>query len=371
MSKKLIIAALLALSVITYAVLCLNSPSTFKMVKEIKVSGNMALAYLVVNDVKDWPKWYSWQKEDPTLKFTVGGRDVNVGATFDYSGAKLGKGFTEIQESFKDSLLTAKITCDKLPSDVLASWQILPENQQTVYITYRARLAKPIPFWKRYIYRDLPHTLENRFNADLEGMKAYMEGLINTQFGMKRTDFPARYYVGIKEPVSTSKIPSFYAKSYKKIYSLLDSMKVKWVGPPAGLIYDWQGENNFVYIMAGLPVEKEIKVPVGFSCEKVQADQCIALEHYGHYNTLKNAHAKLDYIIRNLGIQIDAPIIEEYVTSPSQEPDTSKWQTNVFYLIWTKPGDKQAVVKRTYEDMLKAQEAERKRKLEEYNASPQ
>jgi hypothetical protein len=50
---------------------------------------------------------------------------------------------------------------------------------------------------------------------------------------------------------------------------------------------------------------------------------------------LRNAHSKLDYFVENMELKIVTPFIEEYVTDPSQEPDTSKWLTNVYYLLNT------------------------------------
>ena len=371
MKKYIIIASVVLAGLMGFIILNLSSPSTYKTEKEIKVSGNYALAYIILNGVNDWPKWYSWQKEAPAMRFTPGGRDVNVGASFNFKGPVIGEGTTIIQESLKDSLITARISSNKLPSDLLCSWSILPENNASVYVTFRARLAKPIPFYKRYFYKSLDKQLEKRFDRDLAGMKDYMEGLIKTQFGMSREAYGEKYYVGIREPIVNSKIPSFYARVYPKIYAYLDSLNITPTGPPVGLTYDWDGENNYVYIMAALPVPNKIKVRPGFECEKVGGTQCIKLAHYGFYSTLRNAHVKLDYIVRNLNLQLDAPIIEEYVTSPSQEPDTSKWLTNIYYLINSNPGNTKAFQNRSYEDMIKMQERERQQKLEEYNRHPQ
>ena len=368
MSKKLIYILIPILLFGLYLIACFLGPIAYKGEQETKIDGSYPLVYLFLNDIKDWPKWYSWKKEDPSLKFSPGGRDINVGASFTYDGINFGKGIVEMLESEQDSLVTARMRNSKWPSDLMMNWQIIPQGNQYVYVKCFARLKKPIPFFKRAMYLGLQSKIDNMLKQDIEGLKGYIEGLVHSDFGVKQDTFKTTVYYGIMEPVLSYKLPAFFARSFPKIYKYLDSVNVKYIGPPVNLTLDWEGTSGYVYSMAALPIEKKIRPGLGFDILEVNQNPCIKLEHFGSYKTLRNAHAKLDYLFRRNNQVIDKPIIEEYVTSPSQEPDTSKWLTNIYYLIYSF-GQKPTIINKskTLEDVKREDEDQRKLELEEYN----
>ncbi|HEX5624622.1 MAG TPA: SRPBCC family protein [Saprospiraceae bacterium] len=366
MSKKLIWISAAAIMVLGYSLLCLISPSSYKYNQEIKIDGPYKMVYLLINDFKDWPKWISWQKSDPDLVFTPGPTQVYVGASFKFDGNELGTGKVELESAYQDSLLTARMDASALPDKLEMRWQIVPEGSKSVYVTFVARMRGQIPFWKRALHFGMKDRLDGMFEQDLEGLKLYIEGLIQSNFGILQETYAGRKYFGIMDIVPNNKIPAYYAKTYPKVYQFLDSMGVAVVGPPAGLIMDWEGKSGLVAIVAAYPVEADLRRIKGFTYLEIPPTQNFKLEHFGSYNTLRNAHAKLSYIMDNSPYELKAPIIEEYVTSPSQEPDTSKWLTNIHYLFENKGSYAKTVQRKlTLEEMVKMEDEERNAKLKD------
>lgn len=364
MSKRLYsIIALVGIALI-YFIFCFLSPATYKFKKEIKIDGPYKMVYLVLNDVKDWPKWYSWKKHDPDLKYSLGGRAHNLGASFNVESSQLGTANIEITQSFQDSFLSAKLKSSKLPDELQLSWQIIPEGTKSVYVTQNSRIPGIIPFYKRALYFGMKSKLDQMLGDDMDGIKSYIEELVNTNFGTVKQTFEGKKYFGLMDVVENSKIPKFYAKTFPKIYKMLDSLKIEIAGPPAGLILDWEAQTGTVFIMAALPVNIKMPNMPGWSFFDLKKTECLKLEHFGSYATLRNAHAKLNYIMDNSPYTLDIPIIEEYVTSPSQEPDTSKWLTNIYYLFDNKGSYAKTLERKaTMEDILKMEEAERNEKI--------
>ncbi|MBK9270657.1 MAG: GyrI-like domain-containing protein [Saprospiraceae bacterium] len=369
MNKTVVlISSLLAGIFGLYVIGCIFSPSTMTDKGEIKIKCTKGLLGVMINDIKEWPKWLSWKNEDPELSISLGGRHVNQGANFTFEGPIFGKGRVELEESLKDSLMAAQIINDQWPAKVVVTFQIIPESNSSVLLTTRSRIVSKIPFFKRVLYRNFQAEYRNRHQEDLAGLKNYIEGMINTQFGADATTFPKKYYVGVKAPIYNMNIPKFYAENFPKVYKLLDSMQIKQSGPPVGLIYDWEGGSNYVYIMAALPVEQKFKPPTGFELEEVPEIPCVKLEVFGHYNNLKTAHVKMDYFMNTSSFTLFPPIIEEYVTNPNEEPDTTKWLTNVYYLLDnTGSYAKELSRKKTMEDMLKEEDEQRKKNIEQQN----
>ena len=350
--------------VLIYFILCFVSPASYKFKKEIKIDGPYKMVYLVLNDVKDWQKWSSWKKLDPDLKFNLGGRAHDMGANFTIESSVLGTGYIEITQSFQDSFLSATLKTSKLPDELQLSWQIIPEGTKSVYVSQNARIPGMIPFYKRAFYFGMKGNLDKMLDLDMEGIKTYIEGLVNTNFGITKETYQGKKYFGLMDVVENSKIPKFYAKTFPKIYKILDSLKIEIAGPPAGLILDWEAQTGSVFIMAALPVNITMPNMPGWSFFDLKKTECMKLEHYGSYATLRNAHAKLNYLLDNSPYTLGIPIIEEYVTSPSQEPDTSKWLTNIYYLFDSQGSYSKTVEqKRTLEDIIKLEEAERNERL--------
>ncbi|MBK6859121.1 MAG: hypothetical protein IPK91_12390 [Saprospiraceae bacterium] len=362
-AKKIALYSFLLLTVI-YLLLCLLGPSSYKFNNEVRINGPHKIVYLLLNDIKDWSKWFSWKKEDPDLKFTPGNFQYAVGANFSFEGKKMGTGSVIVEESYQDSFITVNLNASKLPSNLKERWQIVSESSKAVYVNLTARLQGEIPFYKRGYYFGLKKQLDEMLTNDLEGMKGYIENLLKDSFGISKTIYPGNHYFGIMNIVQNNKIPSFYAKSYPKIYNFLDSLKIPIIGPPVGLILDWEGSTGQVYILAALPVENKMPNYPAWTSFDIPQMECMKLEHYGSYATLRNAHVKLSYLMDNSPFTLAPPIIEEYVTSPSQQPDTSKWLTNIYYLLDQKGGySKTLEQKKTLEDQINKEEEERRRKL--------
>ncbi|MDQ3142626.1 MAG: hypothetical protein M3Q56_10315 [Bacteroidota bacterium] len=368
MIKKLWLYIILLIGLVAYILLCASSSPMPILKEEILINGARNLVFVTLNDVKEWPKWTSWKKEDMSLAFTPGKKETNVGAYIRFEGNSFGKGFLELQESFKDSSIFVKIYNDDLPAPLHLNFGILGDKTNRTLVKVQGRLAESIPFLLRPFHMGLSKKLNDRLKNDLNSLKNYLETMINSNFGINSSQFDERYYIGIKEAVNNATIPAFYAKSLPKVYKLIDSMGLEMVGPPCGLIYDWNGIDNMVYIMAAIPVKKWVLVPPEFVMQIVKKAPCYKLAYYGPYNGLKSAHIKLNHLMNNGNFELVVPIIEEYVTNPSQEPDTSKWLTNIYYLLNTGGGFGETVKDlKTQEDQVREEEEFRKKKLNDLN----
>ena len=101
-------------------------------------------------------------------------------------------------------------------------------------------------------------------------------------------------YLGIHSSMGFDKIPSFYEISYGAIFPALEKAGGKPAGMPAGLYYEWD-------------------------VEKMTASFIVS-----DGNILNMKENKLEQL---------TPVIEEYVTDPASEPDSTKWLTKVVYFV--------------------------------------
>ncbi|MCC6816108.1 MAG: GyrI-like domain-containing protein [Saprospiraceae bacterium] len=367
MSKKRLISlsffGLISIFLI-YLIVCYFSPKTLLVNDSIIISSTKGFTFLMLNDVREWKKWVSWSQNDPELQISLGGRFTNIGANFTFDGPEFGKGVVRLEEAHKDSIIVSYIKNSEWPSELATYWQIVPESKISLTLNTSSRLQNTIPFLKRPFYANLENRIKAIQRSDLESLKKHLESMINTEFGLSSTIFKSKNYIGIRTPIPNYQMQKYYGEKYPLIYKLIDSLHLEVDGPPVGMVFGWDGTNSIVDLMAALPVKEKMKAPLGFEFIEITDIPCLKLEHYGFYNSLKNAHARMDFVMNSSSYVLKAPIIEEYVTSPSQEKDTSKWLTNVYYLLNNEGSYAEGVTKKkTLEEMVNEQEKARKKKL--------
>jgi effector-binding domain-containing protein len=54
------------------------------------------------------------------------------------------------------------------------------------------------------------------------------------------------------------------------------------------------------------------------------------VKYYGPYSGIKNAYNSLQTYITDRNLEESGSAWEEYLSDPVTEPDTNKWQTNVY-----------------------------------------
>lgn len=159
----------------------------------------------------------------------------------------------------------------------------------------------------------------------------------------------AKPYVAIPAQVSTeAEFRKAVDRGFPELFGWLRSNEIEPSGPPFIRYLEVADE--------GRPLRIELAAPTGvavFGDERVHADELpegryATFLHVGPYNSsdvpdLRAARAELLEWARRHGIEWDASetargtafeaCIERYLTDPSREPDWSKWETELAYLI--------------------------------------
>ena len=55
------------------------------------------------------------------------------------------------------------------------------------------------------------------------------------------------------------------------------------------------------------------------------------VKYFGPYKSISEAYSASETYLNNNGLQVSGPGWEEYVTNPLIEPDSNKWQTNIYF----------------------------------------
>jgi AraC family transcriptional regulator len=111
----------------------------------------------------------------------------------------------------------------------------------------------------------------------------------------------------------------------------LSNPEAEMIGPPMLKYYDWTPPTCIVE--AACPVASGTKAGPGTEIREYPACTALFLEHQGPYEGLPQAWLDLWKFAEVNGVLADVPCWDTYVTDPGEEPDTSKWITELYIPI--------------------------------------
>jgi len=130
-------------------------------------------------------------------------------------------------------------------------------------------------------------------------------------------ELPARPYVGRRSTVSMEALPATVDRGFPELFAR--------AGEPSGA--------PFIRYYAFAPqLDIELGVPVAGGDRELPASTYAVVSYFGPYDGLRDAHASLRAWAAEQGLTL-GEAIETYITDPRAEPDPSKRETEIAYLV--------------------------------------
>ncbi len=328
----LALLGLIALGLIAAAFL----PKHFEYSRSIDIDSSKETVYSIINDMKTWEEWGPWKKEDPTMKITYGEKTEGLGASYAWTGETSGKGTITITEETPPTFQKSRIEFEGQGGG--DAWFELEDTEggaTKIDWTFSFDVSWPFNIFPA-ISGD--GDMNKMFDTGLSALKVMAEAQPSTsgKYKVNPADFPGRTYLGIRETVKFDQPMSadFFADRFGQISKLMQKTKMEMDGPPSGLYFTWDEQTKTTDMAAAIPVKKGTAVNGGkIQTIEVPAGKAFVIDYYGSYTGTGEAHFAMDDYLKAKGITAGSPVIEEYVTDPGNEPDTSKWLTKIYYLM--------------------------------------
>jgi effector-binding domain-containing protein len=120
-------------------------------------------------------------------------------------------------------------------------------------------------------------------------------------------------------------------KAYSELMRICTDQDLTILDMPFSIIYD--AEPGFYEFDAAFKIDQLIKAPRGFVSGVIPGGETVSLSHYGLSENLPASYKIIENWIQENGYLPDGNPYEVYVTEPSAEPDSSKWETQIFYPV--------------------------------------
>ena len=102
-------------------------------------------------------------------------------------------------------------------------------------------------------------------------------------------------------------------------------------GPASGLYFTWDEQKGTTDMAPAFPVSGNEPVS-GATLHQLTPSRAYQVVYNGGYSGSMQAHEALGKYIAQKGEQQQL-VIEEYIKGPGEEKDSTKWVTNIIYLV--------------------------------------
>lgn len=314
-------------------ILGLVAPKEMSMERSIVIDASKAAIFPHIRYFEKRSAWYPWTKKDPNMKSEVVGPDGATGTVYKWEGNdEVGIGEQELGPIQDPDRIETTLRF-KVPFEAeAATYMNLDEVENGTKVSWGFSGSTPFPFNIMNLLMSMENSVGKDYDEGLQALKDVVENQ-NTSLNMyeiKSVALPIQHFVGIREQVDISKISEHYQKNLPKVYQKLTEEKVAMAGNPCGLFFHYDEETGITDVAQVIPVKEPVEVE-GFETFSIGTDKTLLVDYYGGYHGTGTAHEALQKHVDENQLKLDNPVIEQYVTDPGTEPDSSKWLTKIYY----------------------------------------
>jgi len=318
--------------IVLWIVVALFSPKTMETEQHIVIDRSPALVFNQVNDLTQWKNWSPWEKRDPDMKIVFSEKKQGEGAFMEWQSKKDGNGKETIIESRRPEAIKIAIIFEDWEESSIVNWYFEKEGEKSTKVTWDI-LSPEIPFFIRPMIFLYNKSLEKDYIEGLNNLKEMCEKLPETgnELNVKIEETVERPYIGKKLNVRMKDIGPAMRKAYGEIMSYIGQHQLTIAGPAFSINISNQGD--FYEFIAAMTLDKDPGAAPGFESGIIPPTQAARILHFGNYSNLPASYHIIETWIEDNAYTISGPSWEEYITDPGSEPDTTKWETRIYFPV--------------------------------------
>lgn len=295
--------------------------------------------FVKINDLRTFEEWGPWKQEDPTMKMTYADKTEGLGASYSWTSEDSGSGAMTVTESIPPTWQKSSLVFNGRKGG--DGWFKLEDGENSsTKATWGMAFDMPYPLNAMALFTNgaMEKKINRMFDAGLANLKTICEKETTEKtyqgYTVNPLVFPGKNYLATRETVKFQNIPEFFAKNYGSIIKAMDAQKLEMDGMPCGVFYKWDEESGTTDMAAVIPVKGANGTATGSVVPmEIPKRKCVYIDYYGDYEGTGAAHFAIDEYFKDKGLEPAKLVMEEYVTDPASQPDTSKWLTKVYYFL--------------------------------------
>lgn len=331
MKKALKILGIIVLLILVVGFFFPNT-NDFEKTKVIEASPEQV--FVLVNDLKNWPSWSPWIRSEPDMEIIYGDITAGEGAKYEWHGDEMGDGNLWISESVVNKSVVTNIdfgassptkgifTFEKVEEGTKVTWRFINENGWNPI----NRLIGGV-FIAPMVADSYVEGLEFLNEVAVEAAKEAAKYTIS----IEEVESAGVHYLGIRVPMptSTEEFGPKMGQLYGEIGGFMAQNKVAMAGMPLNVYYE--NEDGSMDMECGLPIAGLVETPDGRVVAKTtHVGTLLKGIHLGDYPELAGSHVQMMSYLAAYDYEQVGEMYEIYITDPASEPDTAKWETDIY-----------------------------------------
>ena len=312
------------------------TPKNYDVHRETVIKAPAEAIFKNISRYENFPKWSPWQGLDTAMTTAIEGIDGTVGAKYSWKGNdKAGEGsmtFTKIEENksveqaleflkpFKSSS-TTYMNLEPAEGGTKVTWGMRGESAliARIMLTFMGGMDKAVG---------------KDYEKGLAQLKTLSESSASSTpaYEVKETDWTEKNTLSFRQEVKFQDMGQFFGMHYSEIDKAIKGAGAR-EGIPLGVYYKYDKEAKSADLAAAIPYEGKKVLAKGYSDLKLPASKAYLVDFWGPYSGMEGAHTALQAKMKEIGKDHPDLVIEEYISDPMAEKDSTKWETKVYYLV--------------------------------------
>jgi len=319
-----------------YSILCVVGPKNLNVERSTEIDAPKSAVFNLVNNIQSWEKWSSWNLRDSAMVISYPGKIEGIGAKSKWISEQEGNGTQEIIESIPGEKVRTKLVFEGWDEPSHANFTLQESGDKTK--ASWAMESSELPFFMRgmMMVMGMKGDIKSNYDESLGNLKNLVETRVKDKiydgYTINDIRLPEKHFVYNRQEVSMDRIQQFYATNLGSLFGKVQAAGIEMDGMPCGLFYSFNEKNETTDMAAAIPTKESLIIP-DVSSVTLPAKRAIQVDYYGDYHNTAKAHDAIESFLKDNGLFNDYPVIEEYVTDPTQVKDPDKWLTKVTYYV--------------------------------------
>ena len=316
-------------------VLSLMGPEEVNVERSVTINASEQVVASNIKTIEASKKWDPWLGKDSNAVITYEGEAGTVGSKCSWKSdhPEVGEGNQEIVEVTESGIKTKLTFISPQPGEADASL-MMAAGEEGVTVTWGFTSKTNFMMRVMTVFMDFDAMIGADFEKGLENLKTLCEDQDASINGYKieRTTWEGKKFFGKREKISFDAMKNFFGKNFGGAFTELGKKGIQPMSAPSAMYWEWDMENQMADLAAVAQVGEDVDSKK-FEMFNSPASEVLKIEYFGSYEDMAKPHEAMEAYMKKNGLEFNELVIEEYLTDPESEPDTSKWQTNVYYLV--------------------------------------
>lgn len=291
----------------------------------IKIDAKPSIVFRQVNNLRNWANWSPFE-DDSTIVNTYDGPKTGTGSNRQWIGDVTGEGNMTILESEAYTHIKNKLEFGP-DSGATGNW-VFADSDEGVNVSWTITISSLSYPFERLMIPVIEWMMSDMLAKGLQSLKAYSEDQPIPPH-IQIIDTEIINTLSIYDSTKVDGIEDLLGKNYSKLMKYIAKKRYSISGPPIAIYHNWDPD-GFIKISAAIPLHGNFKGRKEIKKFSIESGKAVFLEHFGGYET-GDSHLAIENYLNDFKLETKDFIWESYVTDPVLEPDSSKWQTDIYY----------------------------------------